>query len=86
MAQREYMQQTVTRSAEIDRGLQAYMSKVYALMAGAMVLTGVVAYVVGSNASLMASTMTPESAPWRSSPRSSLQTNSCSVCVRATSS
>lgn len=47
MAQREYMQQTVTRSAEIDRGLQAYMSKVYALMAGAMIITGLVAYIVG---------------------------------------
>lgn len=47
MAQREYMQQTVTRSAEIDRGLQTYMIKVYALMAGAMIITGLVAYVVG---------------------------------------
>ena len=47
MAQREYMQGTVTRSAEIDRGLQAYMSKVYALMAGAMIITGLVAYIVG---------------------------------------
>ena len=47
MAQREYMQRTVTRSAEIDRGLQAYMSKVYALMAGAMIITGLVAYIVG---------------------------------------
>lgn len=47
MAQREYMQQTVTRSAEIDRSLQAYMSKVYALMAGAMIITGLVAYIVG---------------------------------------
>ena len=48
MAQREYMQtRTIARSAEIDRGLQAYMSKVYALMAGAMIITGLVAYVVG---------------------------------------
>ncbi|MEM9059467.1 MAG: Bax inhibitor-1/YccA family protein [Pseudomonadota bacterium] len=48
MAQREYMQSaTVARSAEIDRGLQTYMSKVYALMAGAMVITGLVAYIVG---------------------------------------
>ena len=47
MAQREYMQSSVTRSAEIDRGLQTYMSKVYALMAGAMIITGLVAYVVG---------------------------------------
>jgi FtsH-binding integral membrane protein len=34
-------------AAVIDRGLQAYMSKVYALMTGAMLLTGLVAYVVG---------------------------------------
>ena len=48
MAQREYLHgQTVARTAEIDRGLQAYMNKVYALMAGAMVITGLVAYVVG---------------------------------------
>ena len=48
MAQREYMRsQTITRDVEIDAGLQAYMSKVYALMAGAMVITGLVAYVIG---------------------------------------
>ena len=39
--------QTITRSAEIDLGLRAYMNKVYALMAGAMIITGLVAYVVG---------------------------------------
>ena len=48
MAQREYMQsQTISRTAEIDEGLRAYMSKVYALMAGAMIITGLVAYVIG---------------------------------------
>ncbi|MEM6973306.1 MAG: Bax inhibitor-1/YccA family protein [Pseudomonadota bacterium] len=35
------------RSAAIDAGLQAHMTKVYALMGGAMVLTGLVAYVFG---------------------------------------
>jgi FtsH-binding integral membrane protein len=39
--------QTITRTAEIDAGLRAYMNKVYALMAGAMIITGLVAYVVG---------------------------------------
>ena len=39
--------QTITRAAEIDEGLRAYMNKVYALMAGAMIITGLVAYVVG---------------------------------------
>jgi len=39
--------QTIARTAEIDAGLGAYMNKVYALMAGAMIITGVVAYVVG---------------------------------------
>ena len=38
---------TVTRTAEIDEGLRAYMNKIYALMAGAMIITGLVAYVVG---------------------------------------
>ncbi len=50
MAQREYLRSpTVARreAAVIDRGLQGYMSKVYALMTGAMILTGLVAYVVG---------------------------------------
>ena len=48
MAQREYLgTQTIARTAEIDRGLQAYMNKVYALMGGAMIITGLVAYVVG---------------------------------------
>ena len=48
MAQREYMQNpTVTRTAEIDAGLRVYMNKVYALMAGAMIITGLVAYIVG---------------------------------------
>jgi uncharacterized protein len=50
MAQREYTRSpAVTRreAAVIDRGLQGYMSKVYALMTGAMILTGLVAYVVG---------------------------------------
>ncbi|MGF1550945.1 MAG: Bax inhibitor-1/YccA family protein [Paracoccaceae bacterium] len=36
-----------TRTAAVDEGLKAYMSKGYALMTGAMVLTGLVAYVVG---------------------------------------
>ncbi len=38
---------TITRTAEIDAGLRAYMNKVYALMASAMIITGLVAYVVG---------------------------------------
>ena len=48
MANREYMRsQSIPRAADIDRGLQAYMGKVYALMAGAMVITGLVAYIIG---------------------------------------
>lgn len=39
--------QTITRAAEIDVGLRAYMNKVYALMTGAMIITGVVSYAVG---------------------------------------
>jgi uncharacterized protein len=37
------------RTAQIDEGLRAHMNKVYGLMAVAMVITGVVAYVVGSD-------------------------------------
>jgi len=51
MANPSYMRsQTITRAAEIDEGLRAYMNKVYALMAGAMIITGLVAYVVGMDA------------------------------------
>ena len=40
---------TITRTAEIDAGLRAYMNKIYALMAGAMIITGLVAYVFGQD-------------------------------------
>ena len=39
--------QTGARVAVVDEGLRAYMNKVYALMAGAMVITGLVAWVIG---------------------------------------
>ncbi len=38
----------------MDEGLRAYMSRVYGLMAGAMALTGAVAYGIGTNATLVA--------------------------------
>ena len=38
-----------TVAAHIDEGLRAYMNKVYGLMSAAMVITGVVAYLVGTN-------------------------------------
>jgi FtsH-binding integral membrane protein len=57
--------QTITRTAEIDIGLRAYMNKVYALMAFAMIITGLVAYVVGMDAKAMVqgqpTTLLPES-------------------------
>jgi len=37
------------RTAQIDEGLRAHMNKVYGLMAVAMVITGVVAWVVGGD-------------------------------------
>jgi uncharacterized protein len=37
------------RTAHIDEGLKAHMNKIYGLMAVAMVITGLVAYVVGSD-------------------------------------
>lgn len=42
------------RSAEIDEGLRAHMNKVYGLMSVAMLLTGAVAWAVGSNDALVA--------------------------------
>jgi len=57
------------RTAAIDEGLQGYMTKVYALMTGAMLITGVVAYVVGSNEALLSvfrdpMTMSPTILGW----------------------
>lgn len=42
------------RTAEIDEGLRAHMNKVYGLMSVAMVITGAVAYLVGTNEQLLA--------------------------------
>jgi FtsH-binding integral membrane protein len=42
------------RSAQIDEGLKAHMNKVYGLMSVAMVLTGAVAWAVGTNDALIA--------------------------------
>jgi len=66
MANPSYMRtQTISRTAEIDEGLRAYMNKVYALMASAMIITGLVAYVVGMDFKAMvngqATTLLPES-------------------------
>ena len=48
MADRNYAQgRSIPRTADVDAGLRAYMNKVYALMAGAMIITGLVAYIVG---------------------------------------
>jgi len=41
------------QNAAIDQGLRAYMNRVYGLMSVAMVITGGVAYVVGSNPALL---------------------------------
>ncbi len=43
-----------SRSAAIDAGLKAHMSKTYGLMSIAMVITGVVAFVVGNNEAMLA--------------------------------
>ena len=42
------------RTAQIDEGLRAYMNKVYGLMSVAMVLTGAVAWAVGTNEVMLA--------------------------------
>ena len=42
------------RSAQIDEGLRAHFNKVYGLMSVAMVLTGAVAWAVGTNEQMLA--------------------------------
>lgn len=42
------------RTAQIDEGLRAHMNRVYGLMSGAMLITGAVAYLVGTNEALLA--------------------------------
>jgi len=46
-------QRAGVQTIAIDQGLRAYMNKVYGLMSVAMVITGAVAYVVGSNTALL---------------------------------
>jgi FtsH-binding integral membrane protein len=44
----------VAQAAQIDEGLRAHMTKVYGLMSVAMVLTGGVAWAVGTNETMLA--------------------------------
>ena len=56
MAEYEYAQQgraAGVDAAQIDAGLRAHMNKVYTYLSGGLALAGVVAYVVGTNATLM---------------------------------
>ncbi|MEM6744778.1 MAG: Bax inhibitor-1/YccA family protein [Pseudomonadota bacterium] len=53
MSQYETLRQTGARSAAIDEGLRAYMNRVYALMGLAMVITGAVAFVIGTSPTLL---------------------------------
>ena len=39
--------------AQVDQGLRAYMTRVYGLMAGAMALTGAVAFAIGNSPSVL---------------------------------
>ncbi|QDL90732.1 Bax inhibitor-1/YccA family protein [Paroceanicella profunda] len=59
MAQFETVRRTSAgvQSAEIDAGLRAHMNKVYGLMAIAMVITGIIAYVVGTDAAVVINAM-----------------------------
>ena len=41
------------QTAHYDEGLRAHMTKVYGIMAGGMAVTGIVAYLVGSNPALL---------------------------------
>ena len=53
------LRQTVVRGATradnalIDAGLRAHMNKVYGMMSGAMLITGLVAFLVGQNTQLL---------------------------------
>lgn len=47
-----------TRAAEIDAGLRAHLNKVYGTMSVGLLLTALVAWAVGTNASLMATLFT----------------------------
>ncbi|MEL6959510.1 MAG: Bax inhibitor-1/YccA family protein [Pseudomonadota bacterium] len=46
------------RTAEIDEGLRAHMNKVYGLMSAAMVVSGAIAYFIGTNNALLTSIFT----------------------------
>lgn len=51
MAQFQTFNQAGAQSAAIDAGLKAHMSKVYGLMSVGMVITGIIAYVIGTDLS-----------------------------------
>ncbi|MCK0069211.1 MULTISPECIES: Bax inhibitor-1/YccA family protein [Kordiimonas] len=48
-----YRAGTATQTAEFDAGLRAYMLKVYNYMASGVLLTGIIAMIVGTNQDLM---------------------------------
>ncbi|MFC7705250.1 Bax inhibitor-1 family protein [Plastorhodobacter daqingensis] len=54
MAQFDTARVAGVRSAQIDEGLRAHMNKVYGLMSLGMLVTGGVAYTVGTNEALLA--------------------------------
>jgi FtsH-binding integral membrane protein len=58
-----------TRTLQIDEGLRAHMNKVYGLMSVAMIITGLVAWAVGSNEALLSifrdpATLRPNALGW----------------------
>lgn len=53
MSQYETLRRTGATAAAIDEGLRAYMNRVYMLMGFAMVLTGAVAFTIGSSPALL---------------------------------
>ena len=54
MQQYETIRRTGARSAAIDEGLRGYMNRVYGLMGAAMLITGAVAFFIGSSPQLLA--------------------------------
>ena len=49
-----YRAETAAQAAEFDEGLRAYMLKVYNYMASGVLLTGIIALLVGTNDALLA--------------------------------
>ena len=53
MSESQFARTSTAANIDIDAGLRSHMTKVYGLMAVAMVITGAVAYAVGTSPTLL---------------------------------